>query len=102
MQNIDFAVLIARYQHFMLRQLGADEVAWITQLAFVRDVKPQPAENPLLLQGEYLRVGIGAAMNVVWPHQRADIVAAQRLIGRASHLNSPSGLLCIVPGRCLE
>ena len=28
-QNIDFAVLIARDQHFMLGQLGADEVARI-------------------------------------------------------------------------
>ena len=96
-QNVDFAVLMARHQHFMLGQAGADEVARIAQLAFVSDVKPQPAENSLLLKREHLRVGIGAAMDMIRSHQRANIVAAQRLIGCGGHLNSPSCYRADVP-----
>ncbi len=63
---------------------GADEIAGLLQLAFVRDIDPEPAENALLLEREYCGVGIGAAVHVVGPHQAADVVAWW-LVGYAFH-----------------
>ena len=75
-QDVDLAVLVAGHQHFVLGESGSDKVARLLQLAFVGDVKPQPAEYPLLLQREHFRVGIGAAMNVIGLNQCSDLMSA--------------------------
>ena len=65
--------MVARHHHFVLGELGTHEVARRSQLALVRDVDPQAPEYALLLEREYGRVRIGAAMHVVGPHQAAQV-----------------------------
>jgi hypothetical protein len=84
-KNIDIAVLMTRDKDFMLGQPRAEEVAGVPHLTFVSDIDPEAAENPLLFQREYFGVGVGAAMHGVFPHQKADIVAAYWLSSRAGH-----------------
>ena len=75
-KNIDIAVLMTRDQYFMLGEPCSDEVAGVPHLTFVSDINPETAENPLLLQREYFRVGVGAAMHGVFAHQKTDIFTA--------------------------
>ena len=70
MQDVDLAVLGGVSPVLRAGRVGFLRVAELLQLAFVGDVKPQPAEYPLLLQREHFRVGIGAAMNVIGLNQR--------------------------------
>ena len=67
---------MTRDQYFMLGEPCSDKVAGVPDLTFVSDINPKAAENPLLLQGEYFWVGVGATMHGVFAHQKADIVAA--------------------------
>jgi hypothetical protein len=73
---------------------GADEVAGLFELALMGHIHPQPAENALLLELEHGRVGVSAAVHVVWPYQASDFVGCRKrdslfhVIFRAKQLNS--------------
>ena len=71
-----------RWGPFVRGEARSHEIARLSQLAFVRDVDPQPAENPLLFEREHVGVRVGAAMDIVRAHQCPDVVAVQRLVGR--------------------
>ena len=78
LQNVDFSVLMAGHQDLVRCQPGADEIPRIFELAFVGEIDPKPTEDPLLLEREDGRIGIGAAMHVVRTHEAADVVRRQR------------------------
>jgi hypothetical protein len=49
MQHIDVAVIVTRDQDFVGGELGADKIAWFAELALMRNVDPQGAEDLFLL-----------------------------------------------------
>ncbi len=77
-QHVDLPVAVAGHDHLVRGEAGAHEIARLLELALVRHVDPQPAEDALLFEREYRRVGIGAAMHVIRPHHVPDVLTAER------------------------
>ena len=78
LQHVDIPVGVAGDENLEGGKPGADEVAGLFELALMGDINPQPAENALLLELEHGGVSVGAAMDVVRPHQASDFVGCQR------------------------
>jgi hypothetical protein len=76
-QHVDLPVVMTGDDDLLRGEPGADEIAGLLQLAFVRDIDPEPAEDALLLEREHCGVGVGAAVHMVGPNQAADVVCGE-------------------------
>src|SRR5262249_4936508 len=64
-----------------------EEVARIRHLALVAEQQPGPAEQPLHLELEHLRIGVDRAVDAIGLDQSGDVVGAER-----RHVDDPAGL----------
>ena len=62
-QHMDAAVAMPRHHHRLPPEFGGKKIARIGDLAGMADEQPGPAENPLHLQFEDIRIGIDAPVD---------------------------------------
>src|SRR5262249_27917809 len=72
------AVGVARHDHGLAGHPRGEEVARIRDLALVPEQQPRPAEQPLHLELEHLRIGVDRAVDAIGLDQSGDVVGAER------------------------
>ena len=66
-------------EHLPLTKAGAHEVAGFSQLTFMGNKHPKPAEYALLLKLKDCRVDVSPSMHVAWPEKASDFFGCRML-----------------------
>src|SRR5262245_55933293 len=69
---------MSRHDHGLARHSSREEITRIRSLALVTEEQPRPAEQPLHLELEHLRIGVDGAMDPIGLDQSCDVVGAER------------------------
>jgi len=94
-QHVNLPVIVARHQHLVLRQPRAHEIAMLLELALVRHIDPEPAEDALELELEDRRVRIGAPVDMVGPHQAANVVHRGAGVSCVTAWSALAAMICL-------